>query len=132
MGTRAEYATKPREQISQILREEPRFLTAAEIHRRLDLSHAKVSLSTVYRTLDHLLAKGAVTSRVDAEGEASFMHCEPSSTSTITRSGPRKCGRVEDVDCDSAEQFADSLRERHGFELDDHAMEFFGRCSECR
>jgi Fur family ferric uptake transcriptional regulator len=130
MGTRAEYATKPREQISQILRDEPRFLSAAEIHRRLDLSHAKVSLSTVYRTLDHLLAKGAVTSRVDAEGEASFMHCEPLRHHHHAICG--KCGRVEDVDCAAAEQFAETLRETHGFQLDDHAMEFFGRCRGCR
>jgi Fur family transcriptional regulator, ferric uptake regulator len=130
MGTRAEYATKPREQISQILRDEPRFLSAAEIHRRLDLSHAKVSLSTVYRTLDHLLAKGAVTSRVDAEGEASFMHCEP--LRHHHHAICRTCGRVEDVDCAAAEQFAETLRELHGFELDDHAMEFLGRCSQCR
>jgi Fur family transcriptional regulator, ferric uptake regulator len=130
MGTRAEYATKPREQISQILREEPRFLTAAEIHRRLDEAHAKVSLSTVYRTLDHLLAKGAVTSRVDADGEASFMHCEP--LHHHHHAICRVCGKVEDVDCAATESFAESLRELHGFELDGHAMEFFGRCSACR
>jgi Fur family transcriptional regulator, ferric uptake regulator len=130
MGIRAEYATKPREQISQILRDEPRFLTAAEIHRRLDLASAKVSLSTVYRTLDHLVAKGAVTSRVDAEGEASFMHCEP--LRHHHHAICRTCGRVVDLDCDAAEQFAAALRERHGFELDGHAMEFFGRCSQCR
>jgi Fur family ferric uptake transcriptional regulator len=130
MGIRAEYATKPREQISQILRDEPRFLTAAEIHRRLDLTHAKVSLSTVYRTLDHLLAKGAVTTRVDAEGEASFMHCEP--LHHHHHAICRKCGRVQDVDCGAAEQFAETLRDLHGFELDDHAMEFSGRCRECR
>jgi len=131
MGTRAEYATKPREQISQILREDPRFLTAAEIHRRLDLAHAKVSLSTVYRTLDHLVAKGAVTSRLDAQGEASFMHCEPL-RQHHHHAICRTCGRVEDVACAAAEQFAETLRELHGFELDDHAMEFFGRCSRCR
>jgi Fe2+ or Zn2+ uptake regulation protein len=43
-----------------------------------------------------------------------------------------RCGRVEDVDCAAMEQFAEALRSLHGFELDGHAMEFFGRCSTCR
>jgi Fe2+ or Zn2+ uptake regulation protein len=30
------------------------------------------------------------------------------------------------------EQFAKSLRKIHGFELDGHALEFFGRCRACR
>lgn len=130
MGTRADYATKPRELIAQILRAEPRFLTAAEIHGRLEQARAKVSLSTVYRTLDHLQSKGAVTARVDAEGEASFMHCEP--LHHHHHAICRLCGRVEDVDCAAAEQFAQTLRDHHGFELDGHSMEFVGRCRSCR
>jgi Fur family ferric uptake transcriptional regulator len=44
----------------------------------------------------------------------------------------RACGRVEDVDCTAVEQFAESLRTANGFQLDGHAMEFFGRCAACR
>ena len=42
------------------------------------------------------------------------------------------CGRVEDVDCAAMEQFTDALRTLNGFQLDGHAMEFFGRCRACR
>jgi Fe2+ or Zn2+ uptake regulation protein len=30
------------------------------------------------------------------------------------------------------EQFAESLRAHNGFELDGHAIEFFGKCGACR
>jgi Fur family ferric uptake transcriptional regulator len=130
MGVRADYVTRPREKIGAILQREPRFLSAGTIHERLKRSGARVSLSTVYRTLDRLRAKGEVTERTDAEGEATFMLCEPAHHHHHAICG--ECGRVEDVDCTAMEQFAESLRALHGFELDGHAMEFFGRCRACR
>jgi len=130
MGTRADYVTRPRELIAAILRREPRFLSAAEIHERLERSDSRVALSTVYRTLDRLRAKGEVTERTDGDGEAAFMICEPAHHHHHAICG--ECGRVEDVDCTAMEQFADSLRALHGFDLDGHAMEFFGRCRACR
>lgn len=130
MGTRADYVTRPREWIASILAREPRFLSAAQIYQRLKRTGARVSLSTVYRTLDHLRERGDVTARADAEGEATYMLCEPSRHHhhAICRS----CGRVEDVDCAATDQFAKSLSSLHGFELDGHAMEFFGTCRACR
>jgi Fur family ferric uptake transcriptional regulator len=130
MGTRAEYVTRPRELIASILQREPRFLSAAELYERLKRDGARVSLSTVYRTLDRLRAKGEVTERTDAEGEATFMLCEPAYHHHHAICA--ECGRVEDVDCTAMEQFSESLRALHGFELDGHAMEFFGRCHACR
>ncbi|MBV8489634.1 MAG: transcriptional repressor [Candidatus Eremiobacteraeota bacterium] len=129
MSVRAEYKTGPRGQIAEILRREKRFLTAAEIHRALERMHAKVSLSTVYRTLDHLQAKEEVTARKDAHGEASFMLCEPDHHHhhAICTS----CGRVEDVDCTAVDRFAESLRAHNGFQLNAHSMEFFGVCKSC-
>ena len=130
MTTRADYVTRPREAIATVLRREPRFLSAAQIYARLKRSGAGVSLSTVYRTLDRLRAKGEVTERADADGEATFMLCEPAHHHHHAICG--ECGRVEDVDCTAVEQFAESLRAAHGFELDGHALEFFGRCGACR
>lgn len=130
MGVRAEYVTRPRELIKSVLVREPRFLSAAEIFARLKRSGARVSLSTVYRTLDRLRAKGDVTERADPDGEATFIVCEPARHHHHAIC--TECGRAEDVDCTAMEQFAKSLRELSGFELDGHAMEFFGRCRACR
>ncbi|MEO6835229.1 MAG: transcriptional repressor [Candidatus Tumulicola sp.] len=130
MGIRAEYVTRPRELIADILRRDRRFLSAAEIHRVVEATAAKVSLSTIYRTLEHLQKRGDVTARVDGEGEAAYMLCEPERHHHHAIC--RTCGRVEDVDCAAMEQFAGSLRARSGFELDGHSMEFFGKCRACR
>ncbi len=130
MGTRADYVTRPRELIAGILGRERRFLSAAEIHHQLERDKARVSLSTVYRTLDFLQGKGDVTVRSDPAGESAYMLCEPERHHHHAIC--RVCGRVEDVDCAAMEPVADALRTVHGFQLDGHAMEFFGRCSACR
>jgi Fur family transcriptional regulator, ferric uptake regulator len=130
MRTRAEYSTRPRELIAAALRAQPRFLSAAEIHRALEASDERVSISTVYRTLEYLLAKGEVTVRTDQTGESTYMLCEPSHHHHHAIC--RVCGRVQDVDCEAIGSFAESLRSIHGFELDEHKMEFQGTCRECR
>lgn len=126
---RTQYSTRAREEIADTLRREQRYLSAAEIHDLLKRGRAKVSLSTVYRTLDLLQAKGEASSRVDERGEATYVVCAPTHHHhAICRS----CGKVEDLACEALERIAGELRSHHGFELDDHAMEFFGRCAACR
>ncbi len=125
----AEYATRPREQIAQILRSERRYLSAAEVFQALQRARARVSLSTVYRTLDRLRAKGEASSRIDEQGEATYVIC---TTSHHHHAICRVCGHVEEVACDPMERFTEALKAYHGFELDAHAMEFVGRCARCR
>ena len=126
---RALYSTRPREHISGVLRREQRYLSAADIFGLLKRTRAKVSLSTVYRTLGLLEARGHASSRVDDNGEATYVLCEPTHHHHAIC---KRCGKVQDVDCDASERVADALRSFHDFELDDHAMEFFGRCASCR
>jgi Fur family ferric uptake transcriptional regulator len=130
MATRSDYATRPREQVASILRSQRRFLSAGEIHRVLTERHSKVSLSTVYRTLEYLAQKGDATARIDDSGEATYTACEPARHHHHAIC--EVCGRVEDVSCDAVDRFTDSLRELHGFELSGHKMEFVGRCRSCR
>ena len=125
---RAEYSTKPREQISAILRREHRYLSAGEIHALLKKARAKVSLSTVYRTLDMLASKGEASARIDTTGEATYVTCAPTHHHHAICRG---CGRVQEVACEAIERLAGDLASHHGFELEDHAMEFFGRCAPC-
>lgn len=126
---RAAYATRPRELITDILREERRYLSAADVFRLLKKARAKVSLSTVYRTLDLLVARGTASSRADDHGESTYVFCN---SEHHHHAICRDCGLVEEVDCGAMERFTSALRRHHGFVLDDHALEFYGRCAQCR
>lgn len=126
---RSEYVTRPREQISAILRREQRYLSAADVFALLKKARAKVSLSTVYRTLGMLESKGEASSRLDPAGEATYVSCARTHHHHAICS---QCSRVEEVACQTIERLANDLVSHHGFELEDHAMEFFGRCASCR
>jgi Fur family transcriptional regulator, ferric uptake regulator len=128
--TRADYSTRPRELIANVLHRQRRFLTAGDIQNELDQTDTKVALSTIYRTLEHLKLRGDVAARVDASGEAAYIYCEPDHHHHHAIC--RVCGRVEDVDCTAMEQFAQSVRDASGFELDGHDIEFSGTCATCR
>jgi Fur family ferric uptake transcriptional regulator len=129
MGTRADYVTRPRERIAAILRDARRFISASEIHRALNVEQTRVSLATVYRTLEHLREKGEAEVRIDDDGEAKYTVCEPHHHHHHAICS--KCGSVTDVDCSAMEQVTESLRASHGFELDAHKIEFVGRCRQC-
>ena len=58
---RTAYSTSTRRAILDLLRAEKRYLSANVIYRLLKATSPKLALSTVYRTLEHLMELGAVT-----------------------------------------------------------------------
>ena len=126
---RSLYETSTRRAIVELLRSKKRYLSAAGIFRHLREANARVALSTVYRTLEVLAQLGTVSSRTDANGEATFVFCgETHHHHAICRI----CGHVDEVDCKAMDVFRAALLAQQAFDLDDHAIEFFGRCERCR
>jgi Fur family ferric uptake transcriptional regulator len=123
------YATSTRRAIVDLLRSERRYLTAAAIHRALKDRIPKLALSTVYRTLETLHELGTVSNRTEPSGESSYVFCTEDhhhhAVCTV-------CGHVDEVDCDAMEQFKKALLAHQSFALDEHAIEFYGRCARCR
>jgi len=123
-----ERMTGPREIVVRALAAQPGVINPEALS--YDLHPQGVGRATVYRTLEHLLAKGEATERVDVAGESTYMLCEPAHHHHHAICA--NCGKVDDVDCSAVDQFAESLCAIHGFELDSHKMEFLGRCRDCR
>jgi Fur family ferric uptake transcriptional regulator len=123
------YSTRCRARIVELLRLERRYLTAATIARLLETSGKRVALSTVYRTLDLLVSLGIASRRTEPDGEQGYVACTGEHHHHAVC---RRCGLVEEVDCAAMERFATVLREHHAFELDEHSIEFYGRCVRCR
>ncbi|MBD5653794.1 MAG: transcriptional repressor [Candidatus Eremiobacteraeota bacterium] len=123
------YATSTRRAIVDLLKSERRYLTAAAIHRSLRLENPKLALSTVYRTLEAMHEIGTVSNRTEPSGESSYVFCTEDhhhhAVCTV-------CGHVDEVDCGAMEQFKKALLAQQSFALDEHAVEFYGRCARCR
>jgi Fur family ferric uptake transcriptional regulator len=123
------YATSTRRAIIELLMSERRYLTASSIFRLLKGENPKLALSTVYRTLEFLAEQGSVSSRTEASGEASYVYCTDDHHHHAIC---KVCGHVDEVDCDAMDQFKSALLKGQSFVLDDHSIEFYGRCARCR
>jgi len=123
------YATATRRAILDLLKSEQRYLTAAAIYTRVQEMNPKVALSTVYRTLELLTRLGTISSRTEAGGEAGYLFC---ATVHHHHAVCTICGHVDDVDCAAMEQFKAALLSNQSFSLDEHSLEFYGRCIRCR
>jgi Fur family ferric uptake transcriptional regulator len=126
---RAMYATSTRRAVVDLLKTERRYLSAANIFAALKGGQPKLALSTVYRTLEFLQRIGSVSSRTEASGETAYVYCTDDhhhhAICTV-------CGHVDEVDCDAMESFKGALLRNQSFALDEHAIEFYGRCARCR
>jgi len=126
---RAVYTTSTRRHILDLLKSEKRYLTANVIFKLLKADHPKIALSTIYRTLDLLLEMGAVSGRAEGAGETSFVYCtEEHHHHAICTT----CGHVDEVDCGAMDQFRAALLAQQAFRMDDHSVEFYGRCARCQ
>ena len=76
-----------------------------------------------------LVATGAASSRTDASGEASYVWCRDGHHHHAIC---RTCGHVDDVSCSAIDEFRAALLAEQSFALDDHSVEFYGRCATCR
>lgn len=111
------------------MRAERRYWTAAELFRAVKRRYPKLALSTVYRTLELLERRGAVSSRTGPDAETAYVYC---SDAHHHHAICRECGHVDEVNCGAMEEFRSALLAQQSFALDDHSMEFYGRCASCR
>ncbi len=95
--------------------------------RRLD---ARVSPATVYRTMKLLAESGLAVARQFGEGQTLY---EPGADRhhhdhlICTR-----CGRIVEFENEKIEELQRRVAESHGFEVESHKLELYGRCAECR
>jgi Fur family transcriptional regulator, ferric uptake regulator len=120
--------TKPRMAVIAELVGVRRYVTARQLHARLERARAGVGLATVYRTLETLQAVHAVSTQPAARGELGYLFCPVAHHHHAVCT---KCGKVEDVPCKSSMRFERALENDLRFRLTRHSLEFFGLCARC-
>jgi Fur family transcriptional regulator, peroxide stress response regulator len=105
--------------------------SAEELHAAVRREMPTLSLATVYKTLDTLAGIGAVrpVSRLGARGRWDA-NLEPHHHLVCT-----VCGAVSDVSeprLEAAARPSAAVAARHGFDVEGHSVEIFGRCAACR
>ena len=120
--------TRQRQAVQAILAELTEFKSAQQIHSDLRRQGDRIGLSTVYRTLQSLVAGGEVDAIRTSEGEIVYRQC---STGHHHHLVCRSCGRTVEVFGPAVEHWATAVAQQHGFRDVSHDLEIFGTCGEC-
>ncbi len=121
--------TGQRQLLLQLIEEHGGHLDAHELYRLASERNPRLSLSTVYRTMNLLRDLGLVNEvhlgeeHHHYELRPSSQHCHLVCVS---------CGKVVEIDCDLVEQLKTSVAEQHDFEITDAQVELIGLCGDCR
>ena len=101
--------------------------TVDELYGEIQKSHPSISKTTIYRNLRQL-AQGKQIGRVvlpddaDRYDKRADRHCHFLC---------KTCGILFDVDIDYSEGINEKVREKYGFQVDEHDIIFRGLCPAC-
>ena len=105
-------------------------VTPAELYERAHSEHAGVGLVTVYRTLKMLSNMGLICEMHNEGNSRSYLLRRPAEHHHhLVCSG---CGFVVDFASCILNDLERQLTDSSGFIMEDHLLEFHGRCPDCQ
>ncbi len=121
--------TSQRATLLEIIQDAEEHLDADEIYRRARERGERVSLSTVYRTLD-LLKRLKLVDELHLWDE--HHHYESRIAQEHCHLVCERCGDVIEVSGAVVQRIKALAAEPHGFEIDRAQLDFIGTCDRCR
>ena len=114
--------------VLDVIEQEGDHLNPAEILDHARAKHPKIGRATVYRTLELLTEIGLVRPIYVNEDGLTYIRAQGGHHHMVCSC----CGLVIDFDECVAGSMIDELRERYGFEVQSHLLEFYGVCEKCK
>jgi Fe2+ or Zn2+ uptake regulation protein len=119
--------TPQRRAILTIIREHGGHLSADEIHDLARREVPRLSLSTVYRTLEFLKELDLV-SELQLAGDHSRYEAQSQEHQHLVC---LNCGKVVEFQCGHCAAVHQKVASEHGFSITSGRVELFGYCEEC-
>lgn len=129
MADKATRHTPQRQCILDILRLQHEALSAEEILHEARKSFPRMALTTVYRNLESLSTSGAVHGDMFSDGVMRYHIAQPSHAHALVCLGCSKSIPLPECPLHALEQ---ELMRDTGFTIEDHRLEIYGYCAECR
>jgi Fur family ferric uptake transcriptional regulator len=121
--------TQPRLAVLQVLQENSRYLSPAEICERGRALYPSLGLVTVYRTLE-LLDELGLARRVHGRGNChGYARADSASGHYLVC---RRCGQVTEFPCEGMREIIEIVQQRSGFTVEEHLLELGGLCPACQ
>lgn len=121
--------SRQRDAITEAFFSTPGHVSADELVLRVRSVDKRVSVATVYRTLKLLGESGLAASRDFGEGQTRW-------ESTVGRAHHdhlvcTRCGTIVEFANDEIERLQATVARRHGFLVESHRLELYGKCGAC-
>jgi Fur family ferric uptake transcriptional regulator len=121
--------TGARRSIAALIAAREGHFTAADLVADARAHRLRIGRATIFRTLD-VLADLRAVERIDLPtGEHAYVACEPVHHHHVVCSN---CGASRDVEDAGWRAVLSDIERRTGYRIDDHRLELFGRCPDCR
>ncbi len=121
--------TTQRAAIMHVLAGTDEFQSAQDLHGALRAGGSTIGLATVYRALQEMAGGGDLDTVRNASGEVLYRQCaQPAHHHHLVC---RQCGRTQEVEAPSVEQWARAVAAEHGYTDINHELELFGTCAQC-
>ena len=128
LGTRGANFTRQREAVFGYLRQVDHHPTAEEVFVAVKREMPKISLATVYKNIEALVACGAASKLTYGESAARY----EIRTDHHYHARCLKCGLISDVNPAAGEQALKLIKAPGGFKVEDYRVELLGYCKNCK
>lgn len=120
--------TEQRAAVFDFLRSVAYHPTAEEVYLAIKKQLPKVSLATVYKNLEALIAAGVASKLNYGDGSARY----DIRTDHHHHLRCLQCGRMWDFEASENSAWLKSLKSPAGFQVSDYRLELVGHCRDCR
>jgi Fur family ferric uptake transcriptional regulator len=123
-------STRQRDRVLKVFSSSNKHLSAEELYLLVRKSDPKIGYATVYRTLKLLATAGLAVERRFEDGIARYEYAD--SRSHHDHLICTNCGAIVEFENEQIEQLQVAVAKKNGFLVQDHRLELYGLCSECR
>lgn len=121
--------TSPRRKLAALIGRREGHFTAADLLKDAGRRRMGIGRATVFRLLE-LLSEQGLVERIDLpDGTHAYIPCEPTHHHHLVC---LYCGATTGVDDCGIEAVTREAARRSGFKIEQHRLELFGRCPDCR
>jgi Fur family ferric uptake transcriptional regulator len=122
--------SRQRERIAEIFLALRGHVSVDELLARARREDPRVSLATVYRTMKLLAESGLAAAREFGDGQTRWeVAAGRAHHDHLICTG---CGEIVEFANDQIEALQAAVARKHGFEVERHRLELYGRCAKCR
>ncbi len=122
--------SRQRELVADAFFATPGHVSVDELVLRARARDPRVSVATVYRTVKLLVESGLATARQFGGGQTRYEAAAGKAHHDHLIC--TACGDIVEFADDQIEALQALVARRHGFEVESHKLELYGRCARCR